>query len=47
QEGERAEIEPSPQPSRQRAESTAKMMLADVARGHGGDGGGDDRPPPH
>ncbi|GJV42612.1 hypothetical protein Tco_1421052 [Tanacetum coccineum] len=27
QEGERAEIEPSPQPSRQRAESTAKQML--------------------
>ncbi|GJT37832.1 ribonuclease H-like domain-containing protein, partial [Tanacetum coccineum] len=30
--------EPSPQPSRQRAE-------ADVARGHGGDVGGDDHPP--
>ncbi|GJR48104.1 hypothetical protein Tco_1316207 [Tanacetum coccineum] len=24
-----------------------KQMSADVARGHGGDGGGDDRPPPH
>ncbi|GJU59205.1 hypothetical protein Tco_1236971 [Tanacetum coccineum] len=47
QEGERAEIEPSPQPSRQRAESTAKMSSADVARSHGGDGGGDDRPPSH
>ncbi|GKC19929.1 hypothetical protein Tco_1022079 [Tanacetum coccineum] len=23
------------------------VMSADVARGHGGDGGGDDRPPPH
>ncbi|GKD67490.1 hypothetical protein Tco_1309598, partial [Tanacetum coccineum] len=22
-------------------------MSADVARGHGGDGGDDDRPPPH
>ncbi|GKG08152.1 hypothetical protein Tco_0333984, partial [Tanacetum coccineum] len=22
-------------------------MSADVARGHGGDGGGDDRPPPY
>ncbi|GJX31410.1 hypothetical protein Tco_0241265 [Tanacetum coccineum] len=46
QEGERAVIEPSPQPSRQRAESTAKMS-AHVARSHGGDGGGDDRPPSH
>ncbi|GJW46055.1 RNA-directed DNA polymerase, eukaryota [Tanacetum coccineum] len=25
----------------------ARHMSADVARGHGGDGGGDDRPPPH
>ncbi|GJQ92115.1 F-box domain containing protein [Tanacetum coccineum] len=45
QEGERAKIEPSRQRSRQRAEST--MSSADVARSHGGDGGGDDRPPSH
>ncbi|GJR03537.1 hypothetical protein Tco_0526521 [Tanacetum coccineum] len=38
----------SPQPSRvhNRADDEPKMS-ADVARGHGGDGGGDDRPPPH
>ncbi|GJX45914.1 hypothetical protein Tco_0262590 [Tanacetum coccineum] len=24
-----------------------RLMSADVARGHGGDGGGDDRPPPY
>ncbi|GKD56957.1 hypothetical protein Tco_1290344, partial [Tanacetum coccineum] len=34
--------------SRERAKSTAEVMMsADVARGHGGDGGGDDRPPPY
>ncbi|GJR13686.1 hypothetical protein Tco_0796338 [Tanacetum coccineum] len=27
--------------------TTAEKMSADVARGHGGDGGGDDRPPSH
>ncbi|GKF01837.1 hypothetical protein Tco_0028760, partial [Tanacetum coccineum] len=27
--------------------TTAKKMSADVARGHGGDGSGDDRPPTH
>ncbi|GJW69797.1 hypothetical protein Tco_0126714 [Tanacetum coccineum] len=27
--------------------TTAGKMSADVARGHGGDGGGDDRPPSH
>ncbi|GKB72663.1 hypothetical protein Tco_0934075, partial [Tanacetum coccineum] len=31
----------------ERAESTFKMSSADVARSHGGDGGGDDRPPSH
>ncbi|GKA58182.1 hypothetical protein Tco_0757370, partial [Tanacetum coccineum] len=28
-------------------EDLVNLMLADVARGHGGDGGDDDRPPPH
>ncbi|GJV11598.1 hypothetical protein Tco_1353139 [Tanacetum coccineum] len=51
--------EPSPQSSRRRAEddfdSVSPLLLlmllvqmsADVARGHGGDGGGDDHPPLH
>ncbi|GKD86442.1 hypothetical protein Tco_1357596, partial [Tanacetum coccineum] len=40
----RAEAEP--RPSQDRAENEPKMS-ADVARGHGGDGGGNDRPPTH
>ncbi|GJV40601.1 hypothetical protein Tco_1419041 [Tanacetum coccineum] len=40
----RTSREPRTSQGRERAKSIAK---ADVARGHGGDGGGDDRPPPY
>ncbi|GJT21421.1 hypothetical protein Tco_0891358 [Tanacetum coccineum] len=32
---------------KKREKRLTKQMSADVARGHGGDGGGDDRPPPY